>query len=228
MSRDSVLLLPPRGNRNTFSVASQCVWFGSRIDKGWVHTTPYFLVCERILPSFFLPNQILLLLNNDSSWKISQTSETWEFVPGILEVHGFQMERLEEGAEQRKEVGGWRMVEAWTLDHFWLPSAIWSVPGRRTGSSGPETVPAFIRRWVVVELSLPRAVMGFSSTIWKNAYGLTITKHPTWIFVISPQVVYLQPQVVDPRGFHSFPRSCPLARAGGGLSRQLWVNNRQV
>lgn len=125
MSRDSVLLLPPRGNRNTFSVASQCVWFGSRTDKGWIHTTPYFLVCERILPSFFLPNQILLLLNNDSSWKISQTSETWEFVPGILEVHGFQMERLEEGAEQRKEVGGWRMVEAWTLNPFWLPSAIW-------------------------------------------------------------------------------------------------------
>ena len=45
---------------------------------------------------FFLPNWILLLLKNDPSKEISQTSEIWELVPGIHEAHSFQMGRPEE------------------------------------------------------------------------------------------------------------------------------------
>lgn len=80
----------------------ECVWFGSWVDKEWVHTTPYFFLLWKdlsYLPPTH-PTQILLLPNNDPILEISQTSEIWEYVSGILEVHGFQMENLEEGIKE--------------------------------------------------------------------------------------------------------------------------------
>lgn len=128
VSRDFVFLfcyLPGEIEIPSLELGSVC-GLGTELTKGWVHITPDLLSLRwKDLSYFFLPNQILLLFNNDPSREISQTSETWEFVSGILEAHVFQMESLEEGVGEWEEAGGWKMGEAWTLDHFWLP---WSLP----------------------------------------------------------------------------------------------------
>lgn len=139
MSRDSVLLLlPSRGNRNTFSGASHCVWFGSRIDKGWVHTTRYFLFCERILPSFFF-----FQTKSSYSWTMTQA----EKFPKHLKPENLCLESLKfvasrwrdwkkgQSSGRRWEDEGWWKPEVWITSDFRLPSD--SVPGRRTGSSSP-------------------------------------------------------------------------------------------
>lgn len=96
----------PGGNFNISSETRHCVgvWSGEGMD-----TYPTLFIFSSVEGSqlFCLPNWILLLLKNDPSKEISQTSEIWELVPGIHEAHSFQMGRPEEeeAEEQRKEGG---------------------------------------------------------------------------------------------------------------------------
>ena len=98
----------PGGNFSISSEIRQCVGVWSGVGEG-MDTYPTLFIFSSVEGSqlFFLPNWILLLLKNDPSKEISQTSEIWEPVPGIHEAHSFQMGRPEAGGaeEQRKEGG---------------------------------------------------------------------------------------------------------------------------
>lgn len=118
----SILSLPS-GDLNTFYEVRHCVWVWSWVGEGMnTHHTLFVFSFVAGFQLFFLPNWILLLLKNDPSREISQTSEIWEFVPGIRETHGFQMERQEEAEveEKRKWVGE---SKASRKPELWITSA---------------------------------------------------------------------------------------------------------
>lgn len=155
-----VMLIPQKGEKYVFrsgdfvffhSVPSQegisilflksdiVCGFGTEWVRGWIRTTPYLfsLLCKEGSQLFLLPNWILLLLKNDPSKDISQTSEIWD---SCLESMRLMVSRWRDQKKRRwgnrgRRAEDKRQGEAWTLDHsacepgqashLFCKSAIW-------------------------------------------------------------------------------------------------------
>lgn len=152
---------------------------GSRIDKGWVHTIPYFLFCERILSSFFF-----FQTKSSYCWTMTQA----EKFPKHLKPENLCLESLKFMAStwrdwKKGQSSGRRWVdEGWWKHELWITSDFCHLTVCQAWGQAA-VVPLRLCQWWLGSQSLwnslPRAVMGFSSTIRKNAYGLTITKSPS-------------------------------------------------